>query len=78
MTAEAHRRGGGRDTILEYLMQTDGAQALVAVVEFFDDSNGSSACRRIVNKLDNKRAKVVLFAPDNDAFEQFLRLLLWQ
>ena len=74
MTAEAHRRGGGRDTILEYLMQTDGAQALVAVVEFFDDSNGSSACRRIVNKLDNKRAKVVLFAPDNDAFEQFLRL----
>jgi hypothetical protein len=72
ITAEvrAHDKSRGSDTPLEFLNQTDGAQGLVAAFE----SNDDPRCRQVTRMMDDKKAKIVLFAPGNRAFEDFFKL----
>jgi hypothetical protein len=58
------------ETILEILVRTDGAQALVATVLVVDEALGSG----IADLLNDPRANWVLFAPGNGAFEDLLLL----
>ena len=59
-------------TILDTLIRTDGAQALVAAVQFVD---ASAVCQvKFAELLDSKKAQIVLLAPDNEGFEVFLNL----
>ena len=59
-------------TILELLLRTDGAQALVAAVEVADEAGCLGALP--VALADPKANPRVVFAPSNNAFEKFLRL----
>jgi uncharacterized surface protein with fasciclin (FAS1) repeats len=58
------------ETILEVLVRTDGAQALVAAVLVVDEALGTG----IAGILDDPSASLVLFAPGNRAFEDLLGL----
>ena len=57
-------------TMLERLLETDGAQALVAAVLVVDEAKGLG----LVDLLGDKRAEIILFAPGNAAFEKLLGL----
>jgi uncharacterized surface protein with fasciclin (FAS1) repeats len=60
------------DTILQTLKHTDGSQALLAAMTFVDEAGD---CRiQIEQLLDNKKEKLVFFAPSNDGFAKFLKL----
>jgi uncharacterized surface protein with fasciclin (FAS1) repeats len=59
------------ETILDRLIRTDGSQALVAAVQAGEESG---CLEGITDTLADPSAKVVLFAPSNRAFEEFLRL----
>lgn len=71
-TAPALAYDKGAPTILDRLLKTDGAQAVVAAVLVVDEANvlGFS----LAELLDDKRAEVILFAPSNAAFEKLLGL----
>jgi uncharacterized surface protein with fasciclin (FAS1) repeats len=58
------------ETILDRLLRTDGAQALVASVLVVDDALGSE----IADTLGDPEADLVLFAPANAAFAELLTL----
>ena len=59
-------------TILDQLKRTDGTQALLAAIRVVD---GSSVCPAIIEELLNNREKrLVVFAPNNRAFEKLLIL----
>jgi len=60
-----------KGTILEALLQTDGAQALVAAVQAGDEAG---CLQGIAQTLDDPKAGLVVFAPGNGAFETLLRL----
>ena len=60
------------DTILDKLVQTDGAQAVVAAVLVVDEAGALHFS--LAEILGDKNAEVVLFAPSNAAFEQLLGL----
>ena len=62
-----------RPTVLDKLEDTDGAQALVAAVKVVDESE-SEVCPQIGELLDDRRASLTVFAPDNTAFEKLLKL----
>ncbi len=57
-------------TILDKLIQTDGAQAVVAAVLVVDEAGVLHFS--LAEVLGNKKAEVVLFAPSNAAFENLL------
>ena len=57
-------------TILDTLVNTDGAQALVAAVQVVDESTGSG----IADLLDNRGEQIIVLAPSNAAFEKLLSL----
>lgn len=59
-------------TILDKLVQTDGAQAVVAAVLVVDEAGVLSFS--LAEILGDRRAEVVLFAPGNAAFEKLLGL----
>jgi uncharacterized surface protein with fasciclin (FAS1) repeats len=59
-------------TILDTLVNTDGAQALVAAVLVVDEAGALHFS--LADVLGNKRAEVLLFAPSNAAFEKLLGL----
>ncbi|WP_167495852.1 fasciclin domain-containing protein [Desulfosediminicola ganghwensis] len=59
-------------TILDKLVQTDGAQAVVAAVLVVDEAEVLEFS--LAEILGNKREDVVLFAPGNAAFEKLLGL----
>jgi uncharacterized surface protein with fasciclin (FAS1) repeats len=59
-------------TILDKLIQTDGAQAVVAAVLVVDEAGVLHFS--LAEVLGNKKAEVVLFAPSNAAFEKLLGL----
>ncbi|WP_419175344.1 fasciclin domain-containing protein [Desulfosediminicola sp.] len=59
-------------TILDKLVQTDGAQAVVAAVLVVDEAEVLEFS--LAEILGNKRGDVVLFAPGNAAFEKLLGL----
>jgi len=61
-----------KPTIVDKLIQTDGAQALVAAVLVVDDAQVLPFS--IAELLGDKKAEVVLFAPGNAAFEELLNL----
>jgi len=63
---------GKRQTILQLLQRTDGAQAVVAAVLVVDEAKVLPFS--LAELLDNRRAGVVLFAPSNAAFEGLLGL----
>ena len=63
-----------RPTILDTLVRTDGAQALVAAVLVVDGSE--TECPQIGELLDDRKAKLTLLAPNNTGFEDFLRASL--
>lgn len=56
----------GTPTILEKLIDTDGAQALVAAVLVVDEADVFDF--DIANLLGDKREEIVLLAPTNTAF----------
>ena len=60
------------NTVLDKLVQTDGAQAVVAAVLVVDESGALHFS--LAEILGDKNAEVVLFAPSNAAFEQLLGL----
>ena len=60
------------DTVLDKLVQTDGAQAVVAAVLVVDEAGALHFS--LADILGDKNAEVVLFAPSNAAFEQLLGL----
>ena len=60
------------NTILDKLVQTDGAQAVVAAVLVVDEAGALHFS--LAEILGDKNAEVVLFAPSNAAFEQLLGL----
>ena len=60
------------NTVLDKLVQTDGAQALVAAVLVVDEAGVLHFS--LAEILGDKNAEVVLFAPGNAAFEQLLGL----
>ena len=57
-------------TVLDKLVQTDGAQAVVAAVLVVDDVLDAG----LADLLGNRRAELVVFAPSNAAFENLLML----
>ncbi len=59
-------------TILDKLIKTDGAQAVVAAVLVVDEAGALHFS--LAEVLGNKKAEVVLFAPSNAAFEKLLGL----
>ena len=59
-------------TVLDKLVQTDGAQAVVAAVLVVDEAGVLHFS--LAEILGDKNAEVVLFAPSNAAFEQLLGL----
>jgi uncharacterized surface protein with fasciclin (FAS1) repeats len=59
-------------TVLDKLVQTDGAQAVVAAVLVVDEAGALHFS--LAEILGDKNAEVVLFAPSNAAFEQLLGL----
>jgi len=61
-----------KPTILDSLVNTDGAQALVAAVQIVDE-NGSLGFS-LADLLGDKNSGVILLAPSNNAFEQLLGL----
>jgi len=63
---------GKRETILQLLQRTDGAQAVVAAVLVVDEAQALPFS--LAELLGNRRAEVVLFAPSNAAFEGLLGL----
>jgi uncharacterized surface protein with fasciclin (FAS1) repeats len=60
------------NTVLDKLVQTDGAQAVVAAVLVVDEAGVLHFS--LADILGDKKAEVVLFAPSNAAFEQLLGL----
>ena len=60
------------NTILDKLVQTDGAQAVVAAVLVVDEAGALHFS--LAEILGDKDAEVVLFAPSNAAFEKLLGL----
>jgi uncharacterized surface protein with fasciclin (FAS1) repeats len=60
------------NTVLDKLVQTDGAQAVVAAVLVVDEAGVLHFS--LAEILGDKNAEVVLFAPSNAAFEQLLGL----
>ncbi len=60
------------NTVLDKLVQTDGAQAVVAAVLVVDEAGALPFS--LADILGDKNAEVVLFAPGNAAFEQLLGL----
>ncbi len=73
-TTLAANYGGlrGAPTILDKLVATDGAQALVAAVLVVDDAKALPFS--LAELLGDKREEVVLLAPTNTAFEKLLNL----
>lgn len=73
-TTLAANYGGlrGVPTILDKLVATDGAQALVAAVLVVDDAKALPFS--LAELLGDKREEVVLLAPTNTAFEKLLNL----
>jgi len=71
-TALATDNSWRRETVLDVLQRTDGAQALVAVVLVVDAAGVLDFS--LARLLDNRRAEVVLLAPSNAAFENLLGL----
>lgn len=63
---------GKRETVLDVLQRTDGAQAVVAAVLVVDEAEVLPFS--LAELLDDRRAEVVLFAPSNAAFEDLLGL----
>jgi uncharacterized surface protein with fasciclin (FAS1) repeats len=63
---------GKRETVLDVLQRTDGAQAVVAAVLVVDEAKVLPF--NLAELLDDRRAEVVLFAPSNAAFENLLGL----
>jgi uncharacterized surface protein with fasciclin (FAS1) repeats len=63
---------GKRETVLDVLQRTDGAQAVVAAVLVVDEAEVLPFS--LAALLDDRRAEVVLFAPSNAAFEDLLGL----
>ncbi len=61
------RRG---PTVLDTLVRTDGAQAVVAAVLVVDEALKTG----IADLLGDRRAELVVFAPSNAAFEDLLML----
>lgn len=61
-----------KPTILDSLVNTDGAQALVAAVQIVDEFGNVGFS--LAELLGDKRAEVILLAPSNPAFEQLLGL----
>jgi uncharacterized surface protein with fasciclin (FAS1) repeats len=59
-------------TILDKLVQTDGAQAVVAAVLVVDEAGALPFS--LGDLLGNRKAEVVLLAPGNAAFEKLLGL----
>jgi uncharacterized surface protein with fasciclin (FAS1) repeats len=59
-------------TILDKLLQTDGAQAVVAAVLVVDEAEVLDF--KLADVLDDPHAEVVLLAPSNAAFEKLLGL----
>jgi hypothetical protein len=65
-------KGKGQVTILESLEHTDGSQALVGAIRFVD---AQGVCGDPIEQLlDNKKEKLVFFAPSNGGFAKFLKL----
>ena len=60
-------------TILDKLVNTDGAEALVAAVLVVDGAELAD-CPQIGRLLADRRAKLTALAPNNTAFEEFLEL----
>jgi uncharacterized surface protein with fasciclin (FAS1) repeats len=61
-----------KDTILDTLERTDGSQAVVAAIRVVD---GEGVCGDPIEQLlDNKKEKLVFFAPSNGGFAKFLKL----
>jgi hypothetical protein len=63
---------GERETVLDVLQRTDGAQAVVAAVLVVDEA--AVLPFSLAELLGDRRAEVVLFAPSNAAFEDLLGL----
>ena len=61
-----------KPTILDLLISTDGAQALVAAVLVVDEAGVLDFS--IADLLGNKYAEIILLAPSNNAFERLLGL----
>ena len=61
-----------RSTILDALIHTDGAQALVAAVQIVDEFGNLGF--NLEDLLSDRKAEVILLAPSNGAFEQLLGL----
>jgi len=70
--AGATNRSNNKGTILNVLVNTDGAQALVAAVLVVDESQVLDFS--LAELLGDRRAELVLFAPSNPAFEDLLGL----
>jgi hypothetical protein len=68
--ALAKPKGGA--TILKTLERTDGSQATVAAIRFVDAAGVCGV--QIAQLLDDKKKKLVFFAPSNGGFERFLKL----
>ena len=62
----------GKGTILAVLERTDGSQALVAVIRVADKSGACTINTEAL--LNDKKNKLVVFAPSNRAFDIFLKL----
>lgn len=60
------------DTVLDKLIQTDGAQAVVAAVLVVDESGLLPFS--LAELLGNKKAELIVLAPSNAAFEKLLGL----
>ncbi len=65
-----HERKG--PTILDTLLDTEGAEAVVAAVLLVDESGPLSFS--LAELLDDPRAEIILLAPSNAAFEKLLGL----
>jgi uncharacterized surface protein with fasciclin (FAS1) repeats len=70
--AVADHSGYRGPTVLDTLVRTNGAEALVAAVLVVDEADVLDF--DLADLLDKRRARVALFAPTNDAFEALLGL----
>jgi uncharacterized surface protein with fasciclin (FAS1) repeats len=71
-STQARALSWSRDTILHKLVETDGAQALVAAVLYAEEKGALPVA--LSDVLGDKRSQVVLLAPSNAAFEKLLGL----
>jgi hypothetical protein len=66
-----------KGTIFEILERTDGSQAMVAAIWYGDSDEpdfGAGCGANIQSLLDDKKKKLLFFAPSNRGFERFLGL----